>query len=176
MITWRGVHPATLASILLETQCLCGDGSYTTAQTATGFLYRKASRIFLITNWHVVTGRSPDNPLEMLIEARDSPVKLDIWMPRKANLNHFLPGSVELYQNGQLTWLETRDMNGRVDVVAIPIDFDDDVHVVAIQDFAEVGGQVGVGDDVVIVGFPFGRYEQNPHSIWKRQWSPSNPE
>jgi hypothetical protein len=167
MIVWHGVHPATLASVLIETHCVGRNGESVLAQTATGFIYRKGGQTFLVTNWHVVTGRHPDDPLRMLIDAHDSPVRLEFCMPKKDNHNWFLPGGLDLYEDGHPVWLETEEIGGRVDLVLIPIAFQPDAHVVAVQDFAEVGGELSIGDDVVVVGFPFGRYEQNPHAIWK---------
>jgi hypothetical protein len=176
MLVLRGVNKATLASVLIETECVGEDGKLVVAQTATGFIYRKSGSTFLITNWHVVTGRNPDNPLHMLINAHESPVRLTFYMPKMDNNKWFLPGRVPLYDNGRPEWIEINDDTcGRVDLVAIKIDFPSDCYVVAVQDFAEVEGELGVGDNVVVVGFPFGRYEKNPHAIWKRAMVASEP-
>jgi hypothetical protein len=175
MIKWHGIHPATLTSVLIETKCLGRDGQLVLAGTATGFVYKKDGQTFLVTNWHVVTGRNPDDPLRMETNAHDSPVRLEFCMPNRKNRNHFLPGGFELYENGRPVWLEAEDVGGRIDLVLIPIVFQADDYVAAVQDFGHVGGELSIGDDVVVIGFPFGRYQRNPHAIWKSAMVASEP-
>lgn len=171
------VHPATYASVLIETQCKTAKGEYSTVQNATGFVYRDTvtNRHVLITNWHVATGRRPDSPEHLLIGVHHSPERIKIWMPMKANKLQFLPLDIDLYESGKPIWLEAKPRNGRIDVVAIPIEFPSDNHVVTVQDFAKIGGPLKIGQDVIVVGFPFGRYEANPFAIWKKAMIASEP-
>ena len=49
------IDPLTVCSLLLETRV-----NNQPLGTATGFCVTKANSTFLITNWHVVSGRNPD--------------------------------------------------------------------------------------------------------------------
>ena len=176
MISWHGVHPATLGSLLIEAMCIDADGLLVGSHTGTGFVYRLRGKTFLVTNWHIVTGRNPDNPLSLIATgARASPVRIEFCVPLKSNHNHFVPGGVDLYAEGQPIWLEMRDVGGKIDLVAIPVQFPDDAFVVTVQDFAADGGYLSIGDDVIVIGFPFGRYRENPHATWKRAMVASEP-
>jgi hypothetical protein len=105
-----------------------------------------------------------------------SPDIIEFWTPKKENDHLFLPGEMDLYANGRPVWLEPQPFNGRVDIVAIPVVFPPETHVLAVQDFATEGGRLACGQDVVIIGFPFGRSDQTPLAIWKRAMVASEPQ
>ena len=174
MLKWDGLHPATLSSVFIEAQCFDRNRRLVTAQTGTGFFFRRSGRVFLITNWHVLTGRNPDDPFHMLIQATESPVHIEVWMPQKANQNHFVPEGIDLYSDGVPVWIEFN--NGqRTDLAAIELPPMANAHVVAIQDFIEEGECVEVGNDVVVVGYPLGHYNGNVHATWKRAMVATEP-
>lgn len=146
--------------------------------TGTGFIYRWRDTDFLITNWHVVTGRNPDMP-EMLLEGySDSPTRMKIYMASKDCPYKFLPLSpvIELYNNGRPVWIETSINGMLLDLVAIPMQLGPAVMAVKANALS-VGNDepLGVLHDVVIIGHPFGIMPSNPFPIWKRASIASEP-
>lgn len=152
------------------------DGNIERIGAGTGFFYRIGATTHLITNWHVVTGRHPEDPAKLLPGFPISPTHFQLHIPKRSNQNWFIPGElVPLYENGRAIWLET-PLRNAVDLVAIPYEFPRTAIVPAIQDFAPYDDLILVpGVDVVVVGFPFGRNETNPFPIWKRAMISSEP-
>jgi len=149
--------------------------------SATGFVHRRESRDFLITNWHVETSRKPENPGELLDGYPESPTCFEMYVPKTEEPNRFLPSDFfELYENGRPRWIETK-LEGpaagkRTDLVAIPIEFPDGPLIVRIEEFAKYENQrLRIGRDVVIVGYPFGIRAENPFPTWKRGSIASEP-
>lgn len=175
IITGR-VHPATRVSVCIDLHCKDVDGVERNVGTGTGFLYRQLGELFLITNWHVVTGRQPGNPERLLSGYPSSPSSFSLYMSPTSQPNNFLPSeNYNLYFQGEPIWLETSLMDSQskcVDLVAIPMRFDaleDPPVITPINQFAPNGKDtLYMGRDLVVVGYPFGISTSNPFPIWKR--------
>ncbi|MBM7328718.1 trypsin-like peptidase domain-containing protein [Agrobacterium sp. S2] len=163
---------STLIELFAETR----DGEPTHIGVGTGFFYRIGKVVFLVTNWHVVTGRHPEKPGELLPGYPISPTHIQLHIPDDTNRNHFRPGElIPLYDEGRPIWLETPAKND-VDIVLLPLRFPDTAITPAVQDFAPYAGRILVpGVDVTIIGFPFGRNKTNPFPIWKKAMIASEP-
>jgi len=118
--------------------------SYTTTQivlrvgdtdigSGTGFVLQYARQYALITNWHVLSGRSPIDrkclsktgaiPMRAAFHvALVKTEKLDDG--RTSELIHFRPVDIELYENGELdkpVWFDDVTEDSVLDVAAIPL-------------------------------------------------------
>lgn len=146
---------------------------------ATAFVYRNYSRsheYFLITNWHVVSGRNPEtNRLTSRKAAIPNIIK--VWAHGGVNQQSWLQQSFPLvdWDTDEKIWLE-HPLGREVDVVAIPLDyplirtfeldpmlFDTDLNVVP-------------SEAVSIIGFPFGMPSYGQLPIWKTGHIASDPE
>jgi hypothetical protein len=143
----------------------------------TGFFYRVEGMSFLITNWHVVTGRNPDQPSMLLPGYSTSPNSMAFEYAKKSDPG-VLMSSVEimLYDDaGNANWFEF-DHELLIDLVVIPLDLPTDANVAAVQDFCQTPeATLEAGLDVIIVGFPFERSKDVPSPIWKRGLVASEP-
>lgn len=142
----------------------------------TGFHYRDhLGTSWLITNWHVLTGRRPDAPGQLLYNTPQSPYRIEVTYP-SSKIGTFLPPvQLDLYQNGKPIWRE-RLLEEGVDIVAIPVSPPKGAAIPFVQDFASsemVAMQPGL--DVVIIGFPFEQNRDMPFPIWKRAMISSEP-
>ncbi|OQW71313.1 MAG: hypothetical protein BVN33_15275 [Proteobacteria bacterium ST_bin13] len=149
------------------------DGCLAKVGSGSGFFYRIAGRMFLVTCWHVLTGRNPDNVQREMYQQPDVVV---LYLPKKKKPEHFLPGiPIPLYNKGKPIWYEPRDLLGRVDLAMIPLENLNEAKVFAVNDHFEYHDiAFEPGKDVTIIGYPFGM-QSNPFPIWKRAAIASEP-
>jgi len=132
---------------------------------ATGFVVKNNSSHYLITNWHVVTGRNPRNnqPLSGMAE----PNMLKVWFHGQ-QLGHWLRKEVDIIdRDANKLWLE-HARRREVDVVAIPLNPSDDIKIydldLALADFDLM---IYPSEAVSIIGFPEGITSHGKFPIWK---------
>lgn len=168
---------ASYASIFIETSFRTEDGEFQDVGRGTGFLKQVHGAPFLVTNWHVVTGRDPVDPANTLPDVQTSPTHQKIYLATKSNPEHFVPlGPVALYDtNGNANWAESSLGPARADVVAVPVSLPEDAITVFVDEFMANGAKaLQPGLDVVIIGFPF-YPDRHAFPIWKRAMIASEP-
>lgn len=170
-------HPATSCCVLIK-QIVCtpsGDRFY---GWGTGFHYRDSNgQVWLVTNWHVVTGRIPSDPGCIANKNLPrSPYKLEILYPGPGYGEYLINIEQPLYDNSwQPLWQEYKREVG-VDLAAIPIHVPERSIITCINDFAsEYTGLLTPGHDVVIIGFPIEQSRDMPFPIWKKAMISSEP-
>ena len=126
------------------------------AKTATGFFYHniKNDFLFLITNRHVI--KDPDK------DYFPNAIKLTLHTdPDDMTQNTDYP--IHLYEGTKQIWREPNPL--RADVVAIPIDkVDFASHNIRYKSFStenmlEKRFRLDIGDDIMVMGYPFGIYD-----------------
>lgn len=173
----RNARQASYGSTLIETFFKSQDGQMLKIGMGTGFFTKIESTLFLVTNWHVLTNRDPNNAQEALSRA-GSPTHIQLHLPRIGNPNHFVPMDyVPLYDIDQSpTWLEGSLGFSGADIAMLPCSLPGDALCPLIEDFAPYRGAVlEPGIDVCIIGFPFDRNVTNPFPIWKKAMVASEP-
>jgi hypothetical protein len=151
---------------------------------ATGFFYRRDGGLYLITNWHVVTGVDPTTMMpegpspdvlvfhyKQTVDATGKPIP----PPAPALANW--PKQVNLYQAGTPTWFE-HTTRQNVDVVAIKLSQPDlvefaNVPVNEVDQSPEL--EVAAGMDCFVLGYPEGMIGPGRTPIWKRGSIASEP-
>jgi hypothetical protein len=141
----------------------------TPLSSATGFVVERGGRSYLLTNWHVVTGRRPDDN-SVLSPAGGLPDELMILHNREGALGSLVDKVEALYQeNGAPRWIEHPQFGPRADVVALELTERGDIAIYPHDPWAEGPGFVlGVASAVSIVGFPFGITGGGGLGIWVR--------
>jgi hypothetical protein len=158
---------------------------------ATGFIWRRRSQHYLITNWHVVTGRDAVTGGALSAPAR--PDMLRAYFNTKA-MNYgkvVIDLSIRDADHNPLWYIEAirrrKDDNELspapfgpkgCDVVAMPLAVSSDTNIglYPINDLkSEHDLAVRIGMDVFILGYPFGH--QSPgFPVWKRGSIASEPD
>lgn len=162
----------SLATVPIE-QCASG----TSFGNATGFVWKRDEKYFLLTNWHVVTGRNAaTNELE-------APVQPDM-LKCLFNLRIQNFGKKE-YQikirdrNNKPLWYAHPTRQRGSDVVAIPLPIsgnDPIINTYPINTLrSELDLGVKIGMDVFILGYPFGASPPG-FPVWKRGSIASEPD
>jgi hypothetical protein len=158
--------------------------------TATGFFYfmelNNQPSTFLVTNWHVLTGRNPENPA---VTPHDHP-----GFPNRMNISLMLSAAASpssspdtLFQkehtivlfdeNGSASWYQHQTFKNRVDIAILNTGnafADCRIHHVNIEcnayDMAILQGM-----DVFILGYPIGFSHFINTPIWKKGCIASEP-
>ncbi|WP_082242035.1 hypothetical protein [Cereibacter sphaeroides] len=152
----------------------------------TGFLLRMENPAvsrgsMLITNWHNVTGRhrETNNCLDEKNAAVPNALRV-YFRTAPFKLYDVAPYTVRLYsEDGEPQWLEHKDEDAKVDVVAIPCQLPDGLQITCLNDdlgdgTVMRGFYIGTGSEVFIIGFPF-KLKFQPLPIWKRASVASEP-
>lgn len=145
--------------------------------TATGFFYARNEKVFLVSNWHVFSGR---NPIDGQAMDKNAAIPDQVVFPLhlKGKLGHWRDGvTIDLGNNsGNPTWFQ--HPNGQdVDVAVLPLE-DPPVECIlycAVRPNENSNMALMVGMDVFIVGFPLGLSKQGIFPIWKRGSVASEP-
>lgn len=142
---------------------------------ATGFVVRKGSSYYLITNWHVVSGRHPEtNQVQHQLEL--TPDAILIWHHGK-QLGSWVKKKEYLFdEKGKRRWFEHK--KGRfVDVIALPLrNTGNDVTLYPFDLLlAETDMLPEVAMPVSIIGFPLGFTSSGFFPIWKTGHIASEP-
>jgi hypothetical protein len=147
---------------------------------ATGFFYERGGGIFLITNWHNVSGRHPSTG-ECLSDHLGTPDEYSTIFRRPDNPLQRYKVELPLYldsQQQQPRWFEHPVHGRNVDVVALrlPPDVASTYILKPINnlDF-ETSIQAEVADDSFVVGYPFAEKTDLDLPIWKRASIASEP-
>lgn len=146
--------------------------------TASGFFYTRNEKRYLVSNWHVLSGRNPidgqpinkngaiPDQIVFPIHSKDKPGQ---W--RNSGIINL--GNI----TGNPTWLQ--HPNGQnIDVAVLPIpDIPEDCityDAVRPDETSDMAFMVGM--DVFIVGFPLGLTKQGIFPVWKRGSIASEPD
>jgi hypothetical protein len=142
---------------------------------ATGFTWAAEDEVYLITNWHVVTGRSPTTG-KHLHSQNAEPDRLIVEFDLRDPIGSRGPMELPLYnrKDGDPMWLEHPMARG-IDVVAIPLPALPGAYPHPINLMLTSPMAISVSLDAFIIGYPFG-ISTGPFPIWKRASIASEPE
>lgn len=149
---------------------------------ATAFFYKKKEDIYLITNWHVLTGLRWDDRQPHSNKSYNQPTEIGVkffnkkdYHPNKFNSD--IPEFLEeqrfrLYsEDGKALWLEHRQYGSVADIAVLKLSLPKEGYVRPINDtissFNVSTMHTAVSMDVFILGFPKRLYTGNI-PIWKR--------
>jgi hypothetical protein len=148
----------------------------TAVGNATGFVWERQEKFYLVTNWHVVTCRNNETGKCLASHAAEPNRLRALFYPREPRFDTF-PLNVPLRDSDDYpTWLFHPIHKRKVDVVAIPLLRPDGEWTYRpINRLPRVQLSIQIGMDVFILGFPFGSPPPS-FPIWKRGSMASEPE
>ena len=149
--------------------------------TGTAFFYRKGTSVFLITNWHNVTGINPRTKKPIGKNAgRPDLIRFKLFKKNQDEFTWYLV-DVRLYSDDDMEnpyWLVHPAYREQVDVIALEINIPPGLELMAITDkdlnFKDF--KPGVADEVFILGFPYNISQMDVFPIWKRASIATEPE
>lgn len=150
---------------------------HTKIADATAFIYSTGWKNYLITNWHVVSGRHPETE-KILSKYGSLPNIIKVWFHGPGEDLNWLQSSILLldWETDEKLWKE--HPSGReVDLVAIPLDglsiFN--LHPLDPMLFS-TDLNISPSEAVSIIGFPFGLTSTGVLPIWKTGYVASDIE
>lgn len=147
--------------------------------SATGFVAPQPNGgYFLVTNWHVVTGRNPITGQPLNPQTGAVPDQIVIAHHVEDALGTWHPVVEPLYSPaGAPRWLEHPTLGRRVDVVALPLTETTGSAFIGYDPRQEgVPIKYGVSRPLSIIGFPYGRTGGGLLGIWTQGYVATEPE
>jgi hypothetical protein len=142
---------------------------------ATGFIWKQetSQQLFLITNWHVVSGINPFTR-QHTSKSGHIPKSLRIHFIPKGRLGSRIAKSISLYDGNGPIWIIHPSHYELVDIVAIPLADDPQIDIWPINALSTAPLAVRIGFDVFILGYSYG-IGIDGFPIWKRGSIASEP-
>lgn len=153
----------------------------TKLSTGTAFFYRHLSGVFLVTNWHNVSGKNPFTGKHLPGNSGE-PNSIEFLTFEAAGQNNRLVQKIEIERSegSRSPWFVHPSHGNRVDLVAIMVQssFEEQAggskYFYCINSLAKEKNVVKIGADVFILGHPEGINVHN-FPIWKRGSIASEP-
>jgi hypothetical protein len=145
---------------------------------ATGFFWKHGHQCFLVSNWHVFSGRNArtGQPLE---PHGGCPDRLQFVVHRDLGGGKSVMDALQIniQREGQNLWLEHPLHGQRVDVAAIPLgeqfSFADVLNAQSVPETADL--RIDVGQELFILGYPLEPKLTDSLPVWKRGTIASEP-
>ncbi|MGX1159132.1 trypsin-like peptidase [Arthrobacter sp. SLBN-100] len=179
------ISAPTYRSLLLKLYWLNPDNEYKELSTGTGFLVQHEFRDYLITNRHVLSGRTTSG--EYISSHGVAPTHVRILHNSVWKLGEYIELEEPLFDEPDVNqrrprWLE-HPRGFKVDVVALPVtrdgkDYKSQIirHRYELPDTTAPRPYLRPSDTVHIVGFPFGLTSHGSFAIWTKGSMASEPE
>jgi len=126
---------------------------------ASGFFFERDTRLYLVTSRHVVFDESSGH----------FPDRLEVELHMNAvDLTQSTGFSMLLYENGKAVWHQGRDSGSEIDVAALELDRSKLPGETMLRAFSPAHlqtapGSVGIGNSLLVVGFPLGFHDALHH-------------
>lgn len=148
----------------------------------TAFIYEQNDALYLITNWHNVSGINPITSNPMLEETAFRPDAIRVRMqidPKHTEYESIKWRNIDikLYdEDGNPLWFISTKYRHNVDVIAIELkELPQDIRVAAINNIGFDNIKYEIADDIFVLGFPL-KPEKLGFPIWKRGSIASEPD
>lgn len=176
----------TLNYCVVQVQSLVDD---TPVAKATGFFYSlildgKAC-LWLVTNWHVLTGRNASRPEIILHNELAIPNRIRFQVPSRIgpsgqkdeNHLYFHEKFISLYDSDNLAMWYQHPKKNEVDIAVVNVGQDLEGHLIrGINELCtEYDMAVEIGNEVFVLGYPLGFSHFANTPIWKRGSIASEP-
>lgn len=142
---------------------------------ATGFFWRSNQATYLITNWHVVTGRNPTT-LKHIHPKAAEPDHVELIVRKPDGSARTL--DLMLSDDGTPSWLVHPELGRTVDIIAIPVRLPRGFNVIHINELPERTLKTLIGSPMFILGFPFepGTGGATRFPVWKQATVATEPD
>ena len=156
------IDPRTVASV-----CLVPYAYSAALGVATGFVVNHKNRNFLVTNYHVLSGKHPDTG-ELLPKAQASPDRVLIaLLSRSGSEISWRPIVQQLRGEHSTLWVEHPTRGRAFDVVALPLAVPDSVQAVPYPFDPGPNLALHMNSEVAVIGYPEGMSGARFTAVWK---------
>lgn len=168
------INPISAASLFIEMMY-----DEISLAKGTGFYYKYNDSRYLVSNWHNFSGRDPHTG-KPKHDMAALPNSVRVHCRNQDNLSDIRLCNLPLSNDEEYLWLQHPCHNGKVDVGVLPISPEDstgDIDIgTAINEIdPHQKWPVEVGDQLFVVGYPFGISDACNLPIWKAATLASEP-
>ncbi len=139
---------------------------------ASGFLWKHKGQFYLVTNWHVLSGRNRNSGQPLDQKRGPIPNRIELSLNLRGDDGVPQPATVQvpIVQDGENLWLQHPHHGQSVDVAAMLLPApQQEQALLALNDIPEADNMaVYVGQDVFILGYPLDPGLSGGLPIWKR--------
>ena len=141
---------------------------------ATGSYWQYGDEVFLVTNWHVVTGRNPNTMEHIHAHAGEPDTAAITLSDHEGSTKEII---VPLRTDGKPVWYVHPEHGRRVDVVAIRVTVPEGFAPTCINNLRDRALKTLVGSPMFVLGFPFDPFgsPSSHYPIWKAATAASEP-
>lgn len=146
---------------------------------ATGFIFKHKSQQYLITCWHVITGKH--NTTHNCLDLRGAiPNKIHFPLLLSKKPIEWRWFQLDLYENDDFSiplWYEHPNYREKVDVIAILLNnIPHNINTFPINEYTFDYLKPEVSDEIFILGYPFSLKSAGLFPLWKRGSIASEPD
>lgn len=144
---------------------------------ATSFIWRHGEQLYLITNWHVVSGKNFQSGANLSNGRRPDMLRAYLNLRTQKFGKQVFDITIRDPDDRPL-WFVHNSYGSKVDIVAIPLPVGDDSPISSMRPINNLTVQdlpVHVGMEVFILGYPFG-VDPPGYPVWKRGSIASEPD
>ncbi|MBO6759227.1 MAG: trypsin-like peptidase domain-containing protein [Roseibium sp.] len=143
---------------------------------ATGFFWKNIDKLFLITNWHVISGVDPFTGKNIDQKHGCRPNIIEVLWNSKSVLGNKSPFIINLYDGSdEPVWLIHPELGRKVDIAAIDVECPPDSEPYPINEMPSIDLATYIGMDLFVLGYPL-KITNNGFPIWKRASIASEPQ
>lgn len=145
--------------------------------TGTSFIYEYKEKLYLITNWHIVTGLSTIDK-KPIMNHGGIPDIMVLSLMLNQNRPKWKSFTLELYKENKAEWLVHPIHKEKVDVVAMEIEIPKEFNCLIrpINKYIFNDFKLEIADDVFVLGYPYSITGGGNFPIWKRGSVATEPE
>jgi hypothetical protein len=145
----------------------------TSLSLATGFIWSHLDVFYLVTNWHNVSGKDCFTG-NNLSPTGGQPNRVRVYLNSKGRIGDKFSEIFDLYdKHGTPKWITHPGQI--VDIALLPLSPKEEPDWYAINKLQNLPLSVSIGQDVYILGYPFG-INSSGYPIWKRASIASEPQ
>lgn len=171
----ESVHISAISrtTVQLKMQRVKDDGEIIGNSNASGFIWRENNRSFLVTNRHVLSGANAISGTIMEFIPNKLEISLFAERPVSSGATQMVRLSAEvpiLDQSEQPLWVDhPKGINLDVALLEIDNEIEGEFYIPSLNNTGILPrGELFVGDDIFIVGYPEGQAFDRSMPLWKR--------
>lgn len=164
------IDPYSLSSLYVETFF-----NEVKVSSATAFTFKFNNKIYLVSNWHVLSGRNPHSG-QPLSKSGIIPNRIRVALPNNESTSSWYGPYFQLCDASlEACWIQ-HPKGQDIDVAALEIQIPSKATHFPINEQKNHPMSISVASDVFVIGFPLGILTAGALPVWKRASIASEPE
>lgn len=140
----------------------------------TAFFYRRNDALFLISNWHNLSGRDPKTK-KPLADHGGVPNVVSCYLCLNGPYIKREWLELPLNENESPIWYQHPISGSDIDIAVLPVSLNEKFQAIVINDLPFTRMDLRVSHDVFVLGYPLGIMNTHGIPVWKRASVASEP-